>query len=337
MTAPADQARTEQALSLDPPAPPGWVERLVFAHPVESEAWVRDGTMLRTSESGALVLLRAAVPGAKVLPDREFRVCVERTYLAIGELLRERSRIPLRFWNYVPGIRARMSGGLSRYELFNLGRYLAYTAWYGSAGFGGRLSAASAVDHRGDDLVVHVLAGSHPGTALENPRQTPAYRYSRRFGPLPPCFSRATRVPGSPGAGTPWAIVAGTSSIVGEDTRHAGDCEAQLEETLLNLAHLSAAFAGDLPGAGAGLAADARTRALARLRHLRVYLVREVDAAEVVARLRRDCSELDELEVFAADLCRPELLVEVEGVLRAPGMRERSLGSGSRGGSRRRR
>ena len=336
MTAPADRARTEKVLSLDPPAPPGWVARLVSAHLVESEALVREGTILRASESGGVGLVRATVPGAKRLPDREFRVCVERTYLAIGELLRERGRVPLRFWNYVPGIRARASGGLSRYELFNLGRYLAYTAWYESARFGERLAAASAVDHRGDDLVVEVLAGSRPGTALENPRQTPAYRYSRRFGPLPPCFSRATIVPGSLDVGTPWAIVAGTSSIVGEDARHAGDCEAQLDETLLNLAHLSAAFAGDLPGAGERLGADERAHALARFRHLRVYLVREVDSARVVAGLRRACSEIDELEAFAADLCRPELLVEVEGVLRAPGECGRSL-RGSSGGSRRRR
>jgi chorismate lyase/3-hydroxybenzoate synthase len=327
MTATSDYAWGNRALSLDPPVPPTWVAERMERDAIESEVFLSEGTLIRVSESGELSFLRASLPAAKNLADREFRVCVERIYLAIGKLLRERDHAPLRVWNYIPGICARASCGLSRYELFNLGRHLAYTAWYERVRFGEHLAAATAVDHRGDDLVVHVLAGSHPGVALENPRQTPAYRYSHRYGPLPPCFSRAMIVP-ELGVGTPWVMVAGTSSILGEDTRHAGDCEAQLDETLLNLAHLSAAFAGDRTRAGERLGEDERARALARFHHLRVYLVREIDAANVVAGLRRAFPEVDELEAFAADLCRPELLVEVEGVLRAPRASVASLGRG---------
>ena len=29
---------------------------------------------------------------------------------------------------------------------------------------------------------------------VENPRQIPAFRYSKRYGPIPPCFARATRI-----------------------------------------------------------------------------------------------------------------------------------------------
>jgi len=283
MTATADHAWGSRALSLDPPVPPTRAAERMARDAIESEALLSEGTLIRVSKSGELSFLRAILPAAKNLADREFRVCVERIHLAIGKLLRERGHVPLHVWNYVPGICARASCGLSRYELFNLGRHLAYTAWYESVRFGEHLAAASAVDQRGDDLVVHVLAGSHPGVALENPRQTPAYRYSHRYGPLPPCFSRATIVLEPLGVGTPWVIVAGTSSIVGEDTRHAGDSEAQLDETLLNLAHLSAAFSGDRTRAGERLGADERARTLARFHHLRVYLVRESDAGNVVA------------------------------------------------------
>ncbi len=313
MTATADRTCADRALCLDPPVPPAWVAEWV-GDAIESEVLLREGAVVRTSERGEFSFLRATVPGAKGLPERDFRLCVERTYLALGELLRQRGRAPLRFWNYVPGIRSRTAGGLSRYELFNLGRYLAYTTWYETDRFGERLAAASAVDHRGDDLVVHVLAGRRPGEPLENPRQTPAYFYSRRYGPLPPCFSRATVVR-EVGGGTPWAIVAGTSSIVGEDSRHAGDCEAQLDETLSNLAHLSSAFAGARLRAGERFDADGRVRALARFRHLRAYVVREADESTVLAGLRRGFPRMGEIEAFAADLCRPELLVELEGIL----------------------
>ena len=313
MTAPADRTLAKRARRLDPPVPPAWVAEWA-GDAIEGEVVLREGAVVRPSERGEFGFFRATVPEAKGLPEREFRLCVERTYLVLRELLRQRGRVPLRFWNYVPGIRARVAGGLSRYELFNLGRYLAYTAWYGSAGFGERLAAASAVDHRGDDLVVHVFAGRQSGEPIENPRQTPAYLYSRRYGPLPPCFSRASVVRATDGS-APWAIVAGTSSIVGEESRHAGDCAAQLEETLSNLAHLSAAFAAAPLCAGDHFDAAGRARALARFRHLRAYVVREADESRVLADLRRGFPGVDEIEVFAADLCRPELLVEVEGVL----------------------
>jgi len=310
-----DKALIERAVPLDPPVAPAWAAELMSEDCVEEPVLVSAGAVVRVREDAEFTLLRATVPGAKGLPDAEFRVCVERTYLLLRELLGERDRKPLRFWNYVPGITARAADGLSRYELFNLGRYLAYTRWYETVRFGECLAAASAVDHRGEDLVVHVLAGSHPGSVLENPRQTPAWRYSRRYGPLPPCFSRATVLRHASAKRGEWAIVAGTGSIVGEDARHAGNCDAQLEETLLNLAYLAAALdGGPLPSARS-FDSDRRAHALARYRCLRAYVVREADAGRVVAGLRRAFPGIDEVEVCGADLCRPELLVEVEGIL----------------------
>ncbi len=331
MTATPDHAWGDRSLILDPPVPPAWVAAPVAQAALASPPFLSEGTVIRVAGSGGWTFLRAVRPAAKNLPDREFRLSVERIYLAIRKQLREREHVPLRFWNYVPGMRARTSCGLGRYELFNLGRHLAYAAWYEGVPFGKHLAAASAVDHRGDDLVVDVLAGSHAGTALENPRQTPAYRYSQRYGPLPPCFSRATIVPEPLCGGAPWAIVAGTSSIVGEDTQHVGDCAAQLDETLLNLAHISAAFAGDETDADGRLGASARLRALARFQHVRAYVVRDTDAAEVLVRLRRALPEVEDVEAFTADLCRAQLLVEVEGVLHTPRVGVTSLGRG-RGG-----
>jgi len=41
------------------------------------------------------------------------------------------------------------------------------------------------------ELTLHVLASDAPALALENPRQIPVWRYSPRFGVLPPCFAGA--------------------------------------------------------------------------------------------------------------------------------------------------
>src|SRR5436190_23935161 len=56
--------------------------------------------------------------------------------------------------------------------------------------------------------------------------------YSRRFGPIPPCFSRASI---AVIAGTPMMLVAGTASIRGEESVHVNDLGGQLRETFLNL------------------------------------------------------------------------------------------------------
>ena len=119
-----------------------------------------------------------------------------------------------------------MVDGLDRYMVFNAGRHDAYGDQRGALG------TASAVGITGSDLSIHCLALEEPGTPVENPRQTPAWQYSARYGPLPPCFSRATIVDL---AGRRTLLIGGTASVVGEDSRHAGEFDAQVEETLLNL------------------------------------------------------------------------------------------------------
>jgi hypothetical protein len=305
-----------RTIHLDPPPAPAWVDELLGTEVKEQPAVSREGLVVRLDESRDASLLRLTVPAAARLDDASFLDAVRRAYSAIGSILRGRGERPWRFWNYVPGIRRRVPGGASRYEVFNEGRRAGYEDWSGLELAGNRFTAASGVGHRGEDLVVHMLAGRAPAIPVENPRQTPAYRYSPRYGPIAPCFSRASLLEQVPPAwhGRRTALVAGTASIAGEDSRHRGDVEAQLRETLLNLAWLSATLAGERPPSQTAPGDEVR-RALARYRDLRAYFVRSEDAADVRSRLLPAFPGLRRLELASADLCRPELLVEVEGVL----------------------
>ena len=135
---------------------------------------------------------------------------------------------------------------------------------------------------------------------VENPRQIPAWRYSSRFGPRPPCFARAT-IAELDGAHV--LLIGGTASIVGETSVHEDDVRRQTAESLRNLAALVETAEG--PSGDAG-------RTLDRLESVRVYVRRPEDAAvvaEMVAALGPD------VELVIADICRPELLVEIEAVL----------------------
>jgi len=162
----------------------------------------------------------------------------------------------------------------------------------------------------GEDLVLFCLAAEAPGTPNENPNQVPAYRYSRKFGPLPPCFARSTLVRA---AGVSLLLVGGTASIRGEESMHVGHLELQAEETLRNLAALvRSAFGGD------GTDSDLECGVwLDRLRELRVYHPRLADRGQILTLIQERFRCLKRVELIRAELCRPELLVEIEGVAEA--------------------
>jgi chorismate lyase/3-hydroxybenzoate synthase len=309
---------TQRTLRIELPATPAWVGELLGGAGRKRPEVRREGWVIRTTESPELTVSRATLPGAVGLDDASLCRAVERLYAGIGRMLRAEALYPLRFWNYIPEICRRAPGGLDRYEVFNSGRYAGFRTWPRSGDLGKWIATASAVGHRGDDLVVDTLAGREPGTPVENPRQRPPYEYSRRYGPLPPCFSRAMSFDKSfEGEGGRWAIVAGTASVVGEDSRHPGDLVAQQREVHLNLACVSAAIFAE-PGSGSpsgDLDASAAARELARYRELRAYVPDDSHAEAVTATLRRAFPNSRRIEIASADMCRPELLIEVEGIV----------------------
>jgi enamine deaminase RidA (YjgF/YER057c/UK114 family) len=112
----------------------------------------------------------------------------------------------------------------------------------------------------------------------------------------PPCFARATR------AGSR-LLIGGTASILGEQSRHAGDIHAQAHETFQNLSALIAA------------AAPSRFRQpLGLLQSLRVHVRDAQDTPVVQAILDQLAPAVSDVEFVQAALCRKELLVEIEGV-----------------------
>jgi hypothetical protein len=216
-------------------------------------------------------------------------------------------RHPVRFWNFVPGIHDEMDDGRDRYMVFNAGRYSAYERRYGGRDlFDRNVATASAVGCGGKDLTIICLAYDTPGEPVDNPRQIKPYHYSARYGPLPPCFARATLIHRPDGEA--WLLTGGTASICGEESRHIGDLDKQLDETLRNLAALIRVADAD-----AGIDFDDRT-ALQRYEELRVYFPDLEHASTLRMLIKRAMPALRQLEMLNMDLCRPELLVEIEGV-----------------------
>lgn len=295
--------------------PPLWVEELLDGAPAEALAVpIESGQAWSRSASG-FSLTSVRFTGTEGMDILTFQQSVADAYRTVLEQLR--SDHAVRFWAFVPRIHADYGHGLDRYMAFNAGRFAAFSAWLGGKeSFGRSMPTASAVGSRTSDFAIHCLASRWPGQPVENPRQIPAYQYSKRFGPLPPCFARATLLKRKP-FHDDLLLVGGTASIVGEDSLHQGAVVLQARETFRNLASLvcSAAqgAAGPLPESDREVAGW-----LAQFREIRAYYRETQHSQQVRDLVQAAFSGAERIETFPAELCRSELLVEIEGVARLP-------------------
>jgi chorismate lyase / 3-hydroxybenzoate synthase len=292
--------------------PPAWVAALLGSAPYAVTALAHAALGdLHVASADGVTHVTASILNAAELSASALEQAVATAYHALAGALAQAGCHPVRFWNFIPGIHAAMGDDRDRYMVFNAGRFAAFASFYGSpANFSRALPTASAVGVREGPLVVHGLGLESAGAPLENPRQIPAYAYSRRYGPRPPCFARATLVQ-SPRTAEPWLLVGGTASILGEDSIHVRDVRRQALETFDNLSRLVASgrpVDADLDG-------DESTRdELAAFRELRVYIVNEEHADVLQDMVRDRFPNARRIEFAQADLCRQELLVEIEGV-----------------------
>lgn len=301
------------------PCPPLWVEELPGLAALEPVADRLPGHEARIAQGASLSRLQVAFEGVRGMDILTFQQAVAEAYRAVfDQLARLPTPYPIRFWAFVPDIHADLGAGLDRYMAFNAGRFAAYSSWCGGRdAFGRSVATGSAVGIGGDRLELHCLASREPGTPVENPRQVPAYRYSRRYGPLPPCFARATSVAGNLGiGGAPGGrrlLVGGTASIRGEDSLHVGDLAEQTLETLRNLASLVRSACE--PGEAASVPDHELGVWLARFPELRVYRPRPDESDGILLEmLGRHFGGVARFELLQAELCRAELQVELEGL-----------------------
>ncbi|MDO5565063.1 MAG: hypothetical protein Q4G59_00300 [Planctomycetia bacterium] len=139
---------------------------------------------------------------------------------------------------------------------------------------------------------------------LENPGQTPAFDYGEYYSPQSPKFARAMAYSFD---GHCTILVSGTASITDSETRFVGDPAGQANQTLDNIAML---IAGDNTTSHGvpGFDADLKDMVVAR-----VYVKRPeyYDAIRAVCEKRFGDSPI--VYTFA-DVCRDDLLVEMEGI-----------------------
>ena len=189
---------------------------------------------------------------------------------------------------------------IERYRAFNIGRQDAFLR-HGRTVQGASVPAASALGAAaGAPLLVYALVARRAAQAIENPRQLSAYHYPQDYGPRSPTFSRASLMQLG---GQRLLSISGTASIVGHRTLHVGDVVEQTRETLRNIeAVLEQAQARGAVG-----------MTLADL-HYKVYVRHAANWPLIRAELQRAAGPDLRAIALQADVCRADLLVEVEAV-----------------------
>ena len=221
-------------------------------------------------------------------------------FSVIDGLLREEGFKPgdiARQWNYIERI-TDWDGPRQHYQMFNNAR----SAFYASSHWKNGYPAATGI---GTDLggvlidfdAVRFCNPSCSVTPIDNRLQIAAHSYSenvlKEAGEVKatPKFERAKSLDST---GSRMIYISGTAAIRGEDSLTDVDVERQYEITMENIR---------------GLVSDAD------LEILRVYLKNVEDYDAVKARMKCEYPG-SHVSFMRADVCRSELLIEIEGIAR---------------------
>lgn len=229
----------------------------------------------------------------------------------------------IRQWNYVENIAhvEDVDKALQNYQVFNDVR----TQYYNMGIFKNGYPAATGIGMNTGGVIVGFIAISDSDQVhvqpIHNPRQIDAHQYSKRVlvgrttgitkEKCTPKFERGKMV--SLGD-RHHMYVSGTASIVGEKTMHPGDVEGQTLTTIENIYQLFSKENQTEMGLNFEISQI-------QFSHLRVYVKyqKDIPAVQKICESKLNCKSSLYLE---SDVCREDLLVEIEGIFTLPGSRE---------------
>lgn len=230
----------------------------------------------------------------------------EKKYIELFQHIRQLNYPYIyRMWNYIPQINNEEN--IDNYKLFCKGRNNAFNNVYLNSY--GIIPAATGIGNYSKDRIgIYFLANKfNKIICLENPRQIPAYKYPDTYGPKPPSFSRATVVLRDKNMFD--IYISGTASIIGSESIFPGDPTGQCTTTIENLKIL--------------LSKDNLARydipfefTLKDMDYIKIYYRRKCDLTIIKKYCESEFAPNSHISYINADICRKELLVEIEGIIK---------------------
>ena len=235
----------------------------------------------------------------------------DKIFDRVAEILSTEEVLPtniVRQWNYIEHITDITPNG-QNYQLFNDSR----SRFYNSCEWTNGYPAATGIGTQFGGVVVvfDVMRNSNEfSLAIDNPLQISAHAYSQQVLISPdeaqhkttPKFERARHVVSADGG--QMLYISGTAAIRGEESCEA-DIEKQTALTMENIAKLAEKETLELYGV--------KNAAELEYKMLRIYLKHQSDL-EVVKRWFENNYPTTPKTYLLADICREELLIEIEGI-----------------------
>ena len=243
--------------------------------------------------------LMAAVP-SYLLQDLEIDLATETAYNLIFEHInRWGYPVLLRTWNFFDDI-TNSHSALNNYQLFCSGRARAYANNTDSPA---TYPAATVIGTSRPGLHVYFIASKNEGVGIENSQQVSAFNYPPTYSQDPPLFSRAVL---HRNRRQEILFISGTASITGHSTQYADDVNRQLEVCLDNIENLLSTAIAEHQFANVTMKDCA---------HFKVYLKHVEDLNTVKTHLRLHLGPTLPAYFLQGDMCRSDLLVEIEAIV----------------------
>lgn len=211
-----------------------------------------------------------------------------------------------RIWNYFPNINKSDINGLERYKSFCYGRAVSFDKNCNVIETEKFPSATGIGSMSGNVNICFLSSSINQCKYIENPRQTPAYNYPVAYGPKSPSFARATYY--SYGDKNFNIYVAGTASIIGHETIFVDDAENQCITALDNIELL-------ISEENLRRYDIKESLNLKDLDCIKIYIRKRSDFPIIKRICERRFSAKASIIYIKADVCRSNLLVEIEGVI----------------------
>jgi hypothetical protein len=237
--------------------------------------------------------------------------CKENSDQAFDELLHifNLSGFPLntiiRQWNYIEDILG-FDGQEQRYQAFNNARSDIYGVQFEENGY----PAATGIGMNRGGVIIEFLAvqsNDLKSFPINNPSQIAAHTYSKNVLAGEECMLKTTpkfeRARYLELFGKKLIFISGTASIIGERTVGFGDPAEQTEVTIKNIKQL---YSNEI------LEKISSGSLIPKYGHARVYIKNRKDFPAIKRTFKSNFGNLPVVYIIA-DICRNDLLVEIEG------------------------
>ena len=213
-------------------------------------------------------------------------------YNNLFEIARLEKMEIVKIWHFIPELLSKYNNDKTNYSLLCESREIVYKDYFKNFNF----PAATAIGIKGKKILIYFFAGKFSKyKVIENKRQVSSYLYPQQIFKEKPMFSRAVSIDNVK-SGVSKILISGTASIKGYESMHSLNLKEQLNEALKNYETL--------------ISLNNNSSNISR-----IYItnINDEDKLWIQQKLEKVFG-MDRFIIVYGDICRKELIIEVEGV-----------------------